>query len=142
MRSQKHLDDFEEFIHCLERILSTIVSRLYNPLNWYDFLFYKRHIGNQMKKDIKLIKDFAQRVINRKRINFKPEHTLSTSKRMDFLDLILTLQSEDASTANDDICDDVFTFMFARYGTFSTCLTWTLFLLDKADNFQKCFSQV
>ncbi|RWS19862.1 putative serine protease K12H4.7-like protein, partial [Leptotrombidium deliense] len=123
------IDNVEEFVRCLERILSTVNSRIYNPLNWYDFVFYKRHIGKQMKNDIKLIKHFTHGVINERRINFKPEHKLSTSNRMVFLDLLLTLQSEDASTTDDDICDDVLTFMIAGQHTSSTCLTWTLFLL-------------
>lgn len=58
-------------------------------------------------------------------------------KRLAFLDLLIEYSKEGTQLSNDDIREEVDTFMFEGHDTTSAAISWTLFLLGSYPEYQE-----
>ena len=93
-------------------------------------LFSWSNLKADYDKSLKVLKDFTQRVIAEKRASFV--ESSAPKGKVAFLDLIMQATLPDGSKLNDDdIQEEVDTFMFEGHDTTACAISWSLYLLGK-----------
>ena len=141
--------DQSDYVKSLHQVSQLMIYRLTRPWFWPDVTFYASSHGRKFKKCLKNMHDFAAKVIQeRKKVwinNNKhllasedekdkkdPEDFSETSKggkRLVFLDLLLHQHLVNHSLTEDDMREEVETFMFAGHDTTAMAISWTLYML-------------
>lgn len=103
-------------------------------------LWYLTGPGHEYDRHLKIVTDFTKTVIKEKWEEFQKFHVdpvVKTDKRsMAFLDLLLELRNEGLMN-EDDIREEVDTFMFEGHDTTSASMGWTLWCLAHNPEFQE-----
>ncbi|CAH1271233.1 CYP4F2 [Branchiostoma lanceolatum] len=82
--------------------------------------------GREFLRQCDFVHDTANSIIKKRR----EELILAEKKRLDFIDILLTAQDEDGRGMTDEeIREQVDTFLFAGHDTTSSTLCWTLYSL-------------
>ncbi|XP_043267107.1 cytochrome P450 4c3 isoform X2 [Venturia canescens] len=147
IHAQKHSDS--EYVRAVYEIGNIIHTRqaifLYRP----DCLFrltslYKRH-----QECVKVLHNFSYKVIAERRVEIEREKTnlhadgqlvdeaTGTKNRLAFLDLLIEASKNGTVLSNDDIREEVDTFMFEGHDTTSSAVSWTLYLLGCHPEYQE-----
>ena len=131
--------------------LSVVVSeRLMNPLYRINWLYWLTPHGRRMRRLCKLVHDHAEMVIKerKKALGLDKSHkitdtttfleNISKSRKLDFLDILLTAMDEDGVGLTDlEIRNEVDTFMFEGHDTTTSGMCWTLYCLAKYPEHQE-----
>lgn len=107
---------------------------------------YKRHqsyiktlhgFSNRVIRERKA--ELADNILNNNNINSAPDayDDLGKKKRLAFLDLLINASKDGAVLSNEDIREEVDTFMFEGHDTTSAAISWTLFLLGSHPEYQE-----
>lgn len=122
-----------------------MIYRLTRPWFWPDFMFYASSHGKRFSRCLKDMHDFAADVVkDRKKywieqnghlINggetseFNSESMKTGKKRLAFLDLLLHEHLVNQTLDDEDMREEVETFMFAGHDTTAMAISWTLYML-------------
>ena len=131
-------------------------DRFMNPLYHPDWLYYLTPAGYRTRRACKVFHDHSTAIIEeRKRVlglstqqsrrkatehNELLEKVSQTGSRkyLDFLDILLTTVDEDGNGLSDqEIRDEVDTFMFEGHDTTTSGISWTLYCLAKYPEHQQ-----
>ncbi|CAD5211460.1 unnamed protein product [Bursaphelenchus okinawaensis] len=113
--------------------LSFVYSRM--PWLWLKPIWYLSGFGQKYDACLKLVTDFTRNVIKQRSDEFHSEN-LNDKKRMAFLDLLLKVK-EEGGLDNEDIREEVDTFMFEGHDTTSSGMAWTLWCLAHFPEYQR-----
>ncbi|KAF7495406.1 Cytochrome P450 4c3 [Sarcoptes scabiei] len=125
------------------------LERLMQPQLWPDLVFYRSQSGSSFSNNLIRLHSFTRKVIrdrkaeilnSRTTIRFRPNdnddavHELEYSqndRRKAFLDLLLDqhIKSDGKTMSEEDIREEVDTFMFEGHDTTAMALSWILFML-------------
>ncbi|GLH02316.1 Cytochrome P450 4g15, partial [Gryllus bimaculatus] len=101
-----------------------------------DFIYFSTKRGKRFKRSLNILHSFSKKIINdRKQKPIRRNETgettddVGTKRRMAFLDLLLEASQGGAVLTDEEIREEVDTFMFEGHDTTSSSLCWTLFLL-------------
>ncbi|KAG8234871.1 hypothetical protein J437_LFUL014563 [Ladona fulva] len=126
-----------EYVKAIYKISTIIQNRQAKIWLQPDWLFrltkhYKEHQrciqilhGFSNKENMKLVAHFYLHSIN-----------LGKKKRLAFLDLLIEASQDGAVLSNEDIREEVDTFMFEGHDTTSAAISWVLFLLGSHPEIQ------
>ena len=106
------------------------LERLIQPTYWLDPLFYASAPGKRFADNLRLLHEFTRNVIRER----KAAAARSSRERKAFLDLLIEHQEE---LSEEDIREEVDTFMFEGHDTTSMALSWILFLLGHEPDVQR-----
>ena len=125
-------------------------ERSMNPLYQIDWIYWLTPHGRQMKQLCKLVHDHAEKIIEQRKkalgldASRKITDTsafleqVSESRRLDFLDILLTAVDEDGVGLSDlEIRNEVDTFMFEGHDTTTSGMCWTLYCLAQHPEHQQ-----
>lgn len=104
---------------------------------------YKRHSSY-----INTLHGFSNKVIRERKAELADNNNnnnntvdayddLGKKKRLAFLDLLIEYSKNGTHLSNDDIREEVDTFMFEGHDTTSAAISWTLFLLGSHPEYQE-----
>ncbi|XP_023238259.1 cytochrome P450 4c3-like isoform X2 [Centruroides sculpturatus] len=111
-----------EYVKAVKNVTRSIVQWFSKPWYWFPPLFYVI----RRRKEI-VIEEIEE---NQTMDDFQEEREiLGIKKRRAFLDLLLYHHLNDGSLTEEDIREEVDTFMFEGHDTTSMGISWTLFLL-------------
>ncbi|KAK9744573.1 Cytochrome P450 [Popillia japonica] len=135
------------YVESIYAISEIITWRFFRPYIT-DFVFQFIPKGHEFQKHLNVVHDFTRKVIaeRKKRVTDNQSNThknnnteddlLGRKKRMSFLDLLLE-SSDNGQVLNDqDIAEEVDTFMFEGHDTTTAGMCWTLFLLGNHPDIQ------
>lgn len=139
------------YVKAVKIITDSIIQWFMKPWYWFPPLFYISQLGRKMRKNIKFVHEFTEKVIlNRKQKlieelednqlidNFQEDkEVLGIKKRRAFLDLLLYHHLTDGSLSELDIREEVDTFMFEGHDTTAMGISWTLYLLGLYEDKQE-----
>uniref|UniRef100_A0A914X3Y5 Uncharacterized protein n=1 Tax=Plectus sambesii TaxID=2011161 RepID=A0A914X3Y5_9BILA len=140
------LNHDSEYVIAVQRMSQLIWK--HERLPWFRLkpIWYLSGNGAEFDKNLKLLNDFTRKVISERTIKLQEEmgrqHKDSISqlddekKRFAFLDLLLMMQKENKLT-DEDIREEVDTFMFEGHDTTSSGMGWTLWILGHHPYIQK-----
>ena len=147
--SIKHL-----YIKAVCDMVQLSTDRFMNPLYHSDWLYALTPSGYRTRKACKIFHDYSTAIIQeRKKVlgldtRLKTRKTIEreelvdkvykTRKYLDFLDVLLTTVDEDGKGLSDqEVRDEVDTFMFEGHDTTTSGISWTLYCLAKYPEHQR-----
>lgn len=125
---------------CFSFSITTIVyKRMFNPLYGVDFIFKLTKEHKLFEESMKVVSDTTQKVISSRRKHYEehPEelkentNEVGVRKRMPLIDTLLRTNVEGKPLSNQDIEDEVNTFLFAGHDTTSHTLSFFLYNVGK-----------
>nr|XP_022910600.1 cytochrome P450 4C1-like [Onthophagus taurus] len=142
-----------EYIKSIYGITKLTMKRLTTPLLHPDFIFYKTPFGKEYNKYLTILHNFTTQVIQDRKKAFKNDHlhSLNTSidedigikKRQAFLDLFIEMSNKENAFTDEEIKEQVDTFMFEGHDTTTAAINWALFLLGNHQDIQdKVYEEV
>lgn len=126
-----------EYVASVYKISELITRRMARPWLHPDIVYRRTADGKQMEKCLETLFGFTLNVIQQRKNIRKQTVNIdkgNQKKRLAFLDLLL----EHSDELNDeDIREEVDTFMFEGHDTTTSAMTWTLFLLGHHADIQE-----
>ncbi|XP_051155980.1 cytochrome P450 4C1-like [Leptopilina boulardi] len=123
-----------EYIKALEVLLQVLVKRIFYPWLNYDWIFYKTKMGKDFKRSVELTNNFTIGIIKKRRQLRKLKNSedkrdeFGKRQKKAFLDLILDLdENEKVHMTDEEIREQVETFMFAGHDTVASAINWAIF---------------
>ncbi|GFT08347.1 cytochrome P450 4V2, partial [Nephila pilipes] len=122
--------------------------RAIRPWLYSDFIFKWTAYGKRFTANIRRAHEFSRKVIKNKKLEmevrckypdvglFPNESPSHSRKQKAFLELLLEYHLKDPSFTEEDIREEVDTFMFAGYDTTAMSLSWTLYCLGQNHEIQ------
>ncbi|XP_023224048.1 cytochrome P450 4c3-like [Centruroides sculpturatus] len=134
IQAQKNINN--PYLEALRKASEIFLSRISKPWLWYDTIFQLSSEGRTFKRCVDVMCNFSRKVIcERKREllsevegkSYKNDNVIRKKKA--FLDLLLHHHLQDGSLTEEDVREEVDTFMFAGHDTTAVGLSWTLYLI-------------
>lgn len=145
-----------EYVTAVSKAAELIIHRMLRPWLHWDLLYSYTPYGKQMERCLKILYNFTESVIKERKLLRKKERTQSEEgyvtqkdllqsengiyegkKRLAFLDLLLEHNANGYKLTDEDIREEVDTFMFEGHDTTTSGMTWTLFLLGLHPDIQE-----
>ncbi|XP_055383080.1 probable cytochrome P450 311a1 isoform X2 [Condylostylus longicornis] len=128
-----------------------LFQRMVNPLLGFDFIFNRLEASKQLSNSIKIIHDMTGKLIKERRelitqqYNANNENELNEilkdeigkQKKMAMLDILLNINIDGKYLSDQDIKDEVNTFLFAGVDTTKAAMCFALYNLAKYPIIQK-----
>jgi len=132
-------DNNSEYVKAVYEASELVFKRLMSPWLYNDWVYSKTNSGLQWNKILAIMKGFTKKVIQERKEEIKlsenenNENPIGIKKRMAFLDLLISSSEDGAVLSDQDIQDEVDTFMLEGHDTTASSMGVTLYLiaLDK-----------
>ncbi|XP_055594967.1 cytochrome P450 4C1-like [Uranotaenia lowii] len=136
-------NDYVKAIYALSELF---LERLIRPWIHSDFMFKRSKYGKEHKKALDMVHNYTKKVIRDRKdtLNRKQRQSddslaqknasdskgvYGAKKRLAFLDLLLQWNVQNNQLTDDDVRQEVDTFMFEGHDTTTAGMSWALFLL-------------
>ncbi|XP_035232503.1 cytochrome P450 4c3-like [Stegodyphus dumicola] len=123
------------YLTSMHKVCEAFISRLLRPWLWPNWIYFNTHEGKMFKENIFAMDKFTRQVIQEKKAEVLSklqigEESGSEKKRKVFLDLLLDLHLCDPEKfTEEDIQEEVDSFMFAGHDTTAVGTSWTLYMI-------------
>ncbi|KAL3861963.1 hypothetical protein ACJMK2_007970 [Sinanodonta woodiana] len=125
------------YVEAVHEISEALAVRNRTPYLFPDFIFYLSSLGRKFVKNCKFVHKVAEEVIDKRRETLAKEG-LSSRKYLDFLDILLTAKDESGvGLTQEEIRNEVDTFLFAGHDTTASAISWTLYSLAEHPEIQR-----
>ncbi|XP_067120808.1 LOW QUALITY PROTEIN: cytochrome P450 4c3-like [Centruroides vittatus] len=146
LRSQEN--ESSEYVQAVGKMESLVTERIMYPWYQFDFIYYLTSAGKKFKRYVNIIHNFTRQVIlERKREFFKILQELKVENKDDvffqkkekkpFLDLLLHRHLVHGDITEEDIREEVDTFMFEGHDTTAIGISWALYNLGLYPDIQE-----
>ncbi|XP_077994249.1 cytochrome P450 4F3-like [Glandiceps talaboti] len=135
------------YIQGVYSISRLLIDRSLFPPYYINAIYHISPSGFQFRKALKVVHDYTWKVINERKDTLaqeKQDGEKRDKKFVDFLDILLTAKDEDGNGLTDqEIKDEVDTFMFEGHDTTASGISWCLYnLANNPQHQQKCRQEV
>ena len=136
-----------QYADAVVKIAHLISTRQRDVLHFSDFIYFNfTRNGKDMLQLTQKTHDMSYHLIQERRraLYEHTDHEDKSQHHRDFLDVLLTVKDEDGKGLDDEeIREQVDTFLFRGHDTTASALQWTLYYLSKHRDLQeKCRSEV
>ncbi|XP_070536660.1 cytochrome P450 4F3-like [Ptychodera flava] len=129
------------YISAVYQLSEMALERVNFPPYFSDLIYHMTYSGYKWRKGLRLVHQHSRRVIEQRRKAVKDEEKKgikSNRKYIDFLDILLAARDEDGKGLTDqEIRDEVDTFMFEGHDTTASGLSWIMYNLARHPEHQK-----
>ena len=131
------------YVQAVYDMSQSILARNENPLYTNDFVYSLSSQGRVAKQNLKILHDFTNLVIRERKASIQAGVTASQGeedhapRRPAFLDMLLKAQADGEGISDENIREEVDTFMFEGHDTTSASMAWTLQLLGQHSEIQE-----
>ncbi|KAJ3655751.1 hypothetical protein Zmor_014866 [Zophobas morio] len=137
-------DDQSEYVQSVKAMTRILVERSLSPLQMYDFLYPLTKNYYSQKKALKILHEKSNTIITQKleKLQNKETNTVEDDefeikKRKTFLDILLSAQVDGRPLTQEEIREEVDTFMFEGHDTTASAISFTLFCLANHEHVQE-----
>jgi len=123
-----------QYVKAVLRINDIIQQRIKNPLMWSNLIFNLIGSGKEHQWALDILHSFTRKVIVERRDCARGN--VSLGGRLAFLDLLLEME-ENGQLTQQDIQEEVDTFMFEGHDTTATAILWALHTLGNYPDIQQ-----
>lgn len=130
------------YIQSVYDVSELIVQRIVNPIHHFSFIYQFTANGKKFQKACDKIHQHSELIIQERKRVMKTE--TKGSRNTDFLDILLTAKdSEGIGLTDQEVRDEVDTFMFEGHDSTASTISWCLYNLAKHNEWQKkCRSEI
>lgn len=139
-------DATSEYTEKVRTMCRIIVERSLSPIQNNKFLYTLTENYSKEKAALKVLHAKSNEVIDQRRKKLREQficedynRTEHTEKKQSFLDLLLQTQIDEKPLSQQEIREEVDTFMFAGHDTTSSAVTFTLYCLANNPEIQVSF---
>lgn len=132
--------EHQPYIRAVAEMARSVVTRVENPLYANDFIYSLTPEGRRDKARIKILHGFANRVIEERKADTQDSAAFEEhqpKRRPAFLDILLKAQADGENLSDENIREEVDTFMVAGHETTAISLVWALQLLGRHPEVQE-----
>ncbi|XP_069699694.1 cytochrome P450 4C1-like isoform X2 [Periplaneta americana] len=134
-------DSESDYVTAVYDMSELSIHRMFRPWLYPDWIFNLSPAGRRHNQCLRTLHEFTKRVIQeRKQLHEKSQKkpetsaeseddTLGKKKRKAFLDLLLEASHDGVSLTDEELREEVDTFMFEGHDTTSAAICWTILLL-------------
>ncbi|XP_071042776.1 cytochrome P450 4V2-like [Parasteatoda tepidariorum] len=136
------LGEGQEYYKAIHKIGTLVLIRIFKPWLYPEFIFRISPTGREFYKNVDIIHRFTRKVIKQKKSKMiennqqlkqldvtANDYPSNTKSRRAFLELLLEHHFKDSSFTEEDIREEVDTFMFAGYDTTAAAISWALYFV-------------
>ncbi|XP_058119100.1 cytochrome P450 4d2-like [Anopheles ziemanni] len=147
LNTQQHPN--AEYVQSVKEISDIILKRLFSLGREFKWTFLFTEAYRRQKKLLKVVHGFADRVISERKKQLEDEREQQRAqekieesdvygkRRMTLLDLLLNVSVEGKPLSNNDIREEVDTFMFAGHDTTTSCISFAAYHLSRNPEIQQ-----
>lgn len=135
LQGEKH-----PYVKTINALGVTAVRRILSPWLYPEFIFGLTALGRQFKRDCVYVHSIADEVIGKRKQTLQRlgSDIAQSNRYLDFVDILLTAKDSDGQGLTDqEIRDEVNTFLFEGHDTTSSGISWTLHSLAKHPEHQR-----
>jgi len=127
------------YVKAIREITDLVYHRTFNALHQNRILYSLSSSGRKWKRLVNIVHELPDRLIRERRAYIATHaEELEEKKRLDFLDLLLTVKDETGEGLSElAIRNEVDTFLFEGHDTTAAGLAWTLYCLASHPEYQK-----
>ncbi|XP_065221286.1 cytochrome P450 4C1 isoform X2 [Planococcus citri] len=142
--AQKDLES--EYVKAIYEISELTIQRTIRPWMWPVGIFKWTEMGKKYFKSLRILHGFSRSVIRERKefrrnvgnvLETEKEDDIGTKKRLAFLDLLLQASADGMSLTDEEIREEVDTFMFEGHDTTTASICWVLYLLGSHPEHQE-----
>ncbi|XP_055636215.1 cytochrome P450 4C1-like isoform X2 [Toxorhynchites rutilus septentrionalis] len=135
-------DDDNEYVKAVYALSELFLERLVRPWLHPDMFFKLSQYGHDFDKALGVLHGYTKQVIRERKEALRQEQigtgngdpaekkdVFGVKKRLAFLDLLLQGNEENNQLTDEDVREEVDTFMFEGHDTTTAGMSWALFLL-------------
>ncbi|CAI5450736.1 unnamed protein product [Caenorhabditis angaria] len=130
----------DKYVSSVKRVSELIWKYETYPINWFKPFWYLSGRGYEFDKNVKISTDFTRNVIEKRKLELenrnKENQKDEENEKLAFLDLLLQAQKEQ-NLSDEDIREEVDTFMFEGHDTTSSGITFTIWFLGQNPEYQQ-----
>ncbi|XP_012286924.1 cytochrome P450 4c3 [Orussus abietinus] len=130
-----------KYLCAIESIKEIIQKRIVNVHLYPDVIFFNTVWGKEYLRTANVIQDFVREVMTdrmaSRKLNKNTINGEGVKRRTAMLDLLLEALDDNANLSENDVLDEVNTFMFAGHDTVATSIYWTLYNLGRYPMYQQ-----
>uniref|UniRef100_A0A131XYE7 Putative p450 n=1 Tax=Ixodes ricinus TaxID=34613 RepID=A0A131XYE7_IXORI len=139
----------EDYVKAINVLTDEISVRIQSPWLYPDFTFYRTDHGRRYKEGVAAVHAFSTKIIQKRRREMLDERKEASTtapaepgppkkRLLTFLDILLNHSLDvDESFADEDIGEEVDTFMFAGHDTTAMAIAWNCYLIALHPDVQK-----
>ncbi|KAL7646994.1 UNVERIFIED_CONTAM: hypothetical protein RMT77_002251 [Armadillidium vulgare] len=136
-----------EYVKAIHDMGDILVTRFARPWLQYDFIFKRTKWGRLQEKSLEFLHKFSLETIRERRKEYKrlksqkeekkEDEILGKKKRQAFLDLLIEYSEQNDLLTEENIREEVDTFMFAGHDTTAVGINWAIYLLGRHPEIQE-----
>ncbi|XP_067671881.1 cytochrome P450 4V2-like [Haliotis asinina] len=138
-----------EYVSAVYKMSTILLKRMRSPWYWPSVLFNTFGSGSEHDRCLSILHRFTQKVISEKRQEFccrketeavgtkEQEEVVGSKKRLAFMDMLLHMSNDGITLSDDDIREEVDTFMFEGHDTTAAAMNWAVFLISSNTRIQQ-----
>lgn len=124
------------FLEVNDQMASSIVSRILKIHHWPEFSYALSKEGKAFHKNVEFIKQYTRNVIKTRKQTYQLGSP-DVGKRRSFMDIILRMHMEEGMFTEDEIREEVNTFMIGGFDTTATTAAFAVHLLGNHPEAQR-----
>ncbi|XP_049766002.1 cytochrome P450 4C1-like isoform X4 [Schistocerca cancellata] len=134
------------YVNAVNRISELTVERMINPWMQSDFIFERTSSAKEYYDQLKILHGFTKKVIAERKsarktsesqVKAPQDDDLGRKRRVAFLDLLLDASEDGQKLDDQELQEEVDTFMFEGHDTTSVAMSWVLVLLGHHPDIQE-----
>ncbi|XP_069704257.1 cytochrome P450 4C1-like [Periplaneta americana] len=129
--AQKNSDS--AYVRAVRSMADVVFCRIATPWFYPDFIFRLTALGRKQKKNLAVLHNFTNSVIKLRRQAQKQKKDDEGKRRLAFLDLMM----QETDFTDEEIREEVDTFMFEGHDTTTSAICFTLWNLSRHQNVQE-----
>ncbi|KAG7202822.1 hypothetical protein KM043_009979 [Ampulex compressa] len=130
-----------EYVLAVDKIASIMQRRFTNVWISFDPIFKLTTWGKEHDQSLRVIHGFVDKVIADRKAEWKSKRDGNfnepLNKRQALLDLLLEMSQDGAVLTDEDIREEVNTFMYAGHDTMATSISWIIYALGRHPQYQE-----
>lgn len=127
-----------EYVNSVYELSELVIHRSVRPYLCLDFVYNLTAKGKRFNHCLEILHSFTKKVIaNRKRTREENKQEGVAAKKKAFLDLLLDANENKNILTDQDIREEVDTFMFEGHDTTAAGISWTLYMLGSYPSIQE-----